>query len=109
LLSDDLKLVLLRNASRAHLLRYTVQALTGIAPYDGLEEPNADLSFVSAKSVLCHTPEERGAFLRVQADGELLGPTPTEISIVPRGLTLLMPPELAPGADSHSLPMADLF
>jgi YegS/Rv2252/BmrU family lipid kinase len=109
LLGDDLKLVLLRNASRAHMLRYTLQALTGIAPYDGLEKSEADLSFVSAKSVLCHTPEARGAYLRVQADGELLGPTPAEISIVPRGLTLLMPSELAPGADAHSLPMADLL
>jgi hypothetical protein len=27
----------------------------------------------------------------VQADGELLGPLPTEISIVPRALTLLIP------------------
>ena len=29
----------------------------------------------------------------MQADGELLGPTPTEISIVPEALTLLIPPE----------------
>ena len=31
--------------------------------------------------------------LRVQADGEMLGPTPTEISIIPKALTLLIPPE----------------
>ncbi len=34
LLSPDLRLVLLRNSSRAHMLRYALQALTGIAPYD---------------------------------------------------------------------------
>ena len=93
LLSTDLRLVLLRNASRAHMLRYTLQALTGIAPYDGLDTPDADLSFVSAKSVVCHTPEARASQLRVQADGEMLGPTPTEISIIPKALTLLIPPE----------------
>ena len=31
--------------------------------------------------------------LRVQADGELLGPTPTEISIIPKALTLLVAPD----------------
>jgi diacylglycerol kinase family enzyme len=95
LLSDDLRLVLLRNSSRAHMLRYSLQALTGIAPYDGLEAPDADLSFVYAKSVVCHAPNARAAQLRVQADGELLGPTPTTISIIPNGLTLLMSPEAA--------------
>ena len=80
LLSPDLRLVLLRNASRAHILRYALQALTGIAPYDGLETPDADFSFVSAKSVRCFVPEVRASELRVQADGELLGPAPVEIS-----------------------------
>jgi YegS/Rv2252/BmrU family lipid kinase len=93
LLSPDLRLVLLRNSSRAHMLRYTLQALTGIAPYDDLNTPDADLSFVSAKAVTCHAPGVHASELRVQADGEMLGPTPTEISIVPRALTLLIPPE----------------
>src|SRR6202158_1807384 len=74
LLSPELRLVLLRNASRAHIVRYTLQALTGMAPYHGLETPDADFSFVSAKSVKCHAPGVRAAELRVQADGELLGP-----------------------------------
>lgn len=109
LLSGDLKLVLLRNASRSHLLRYTMQALTGLAPYDSLDEPNADLSFISARSVSCHAPEDRAAHLRVQADGELLGPMPTEISIVPNGLRLLMPAELAAQESGTSQPMAGLL
>jgi YegS/Rv2252/BmrU family lipid kinase len=93
LLSPDLRLVLLRNSSRAHMLRYTLQALTGIAPYDDLDTPDADLSFVSAKAVVCHAPPVHASELRVQADGEMLGPTPTEISIVPKALTLLIPAE----------------
>jgi diacylglycerol kinase (ATP) len=93
LLSLELRLVLLRNASRAHMLRYTLQALTGIAPYDGLDNPDADLSFISARAVTCYAPEVRASQLRVQADGEMMGPTPTEISIIPKALTLLMPPQ----------------
>lgn len=107
--SDNLRLVLLRNSSRAHMLRYTLQALTGIAPYDGLEKSEADLSFVSAKRVVCHTPGARAAQLRVQADGELLGPTPTTISIVPNGLTLLMSPEAELGQESRETQSAELL
>jgi YegS/Rv2252/BmrU family lipid kinase len=95
LLSPDLRLVLLRNSSRVHLLRYTVQALTGIAPYDSLDCKDADLAFVTARSVTCYPPEERASSLRVQADGELLGPTPATISMIPSALTLLTPFEAA--------------
>lgn len=109
LLSPALRLVLLRNPSRAHLLRYAVQAMTGLAPYESLEAPKADLSFVTATRVVCHLPQERGQQLRVQADGELLGPAPAEIEMVPRALTLLMPPELTAEAASRNLPMADLL
>ena len=91
LLSPDLRLVLLRTSSRAHMLRYSLQALTGIAPYDGLDKEEADLSFVSAASVRCSAPGACASQLRVQADGELMGPTPTEISIIPKALTLLIP------------------
>jgi YegS/Rv2252/BmrU family lipid kinase len=107
LLSTDLRLVLLRNSSRAHMLRYTLQALTGFAPYDGLDTPEADLSFVSARSVVCHTPHARAAQLRVQADGEMLGPTPTEISIIPNGLTLLIPHEAGWSRESLAAQSAD--
>lgn len=93
LLSTDLRLVLLRNSSRAHMLRYSLQALAGIAPYDELDKPDADLSFVYAKSVRCSAPDANAAELRVQADGELLGPPPTDISIIPSALTLLIPRE----------------
>lgn len=93
LLSPELRLVLLRNASRAHILRYAAQALTGIARYDGLEMPDADFSFVYAKSVRCFVPEVRATDLRVQADGELLGPAPVDLAIVPQALRMLIPAE----------------
>ena len=93
LLSPELRLVLLRNASRTHMLRYALQALAGVASYDGLERADADLSVVWATAVTCHSPGERGGELRVQADGELLGSTPARISIVPGALTLLIAPD----------------
>jgi YegS/Rv2252/BmrU family lipid kinase len=93
LLSPELRLVLLRNASRAHIARYAMQALTGIASYDELETAGADFSFVFAKSVRCFVPEVRAAELRVQADGELLGPAPVDLSIVPDALRMLIPAE----------------
>jgi YegS/Rv2252/BmrU family lipid kinase len=107
LLSPDLRLVLLRNASRAHMLRYTLQALTGMAPYDDLNTPDADLSFVSAKAVTCHAPSACAAQLRVQADGEILGPAPTHISIIPKALTLLIPLEAEWSQVSSVLQSAD--
>jgi diacylglycerol kinase family enzyme len=75
------------------MLRYALQALTGIAPYDGLEKADADLPVVWAKAVTCSAPVGLAGELRVQADGELLGTTPTRISIVPEALTLLIAPE----------------
>jgi YegS/Rv2252/BmrU family lipid kinase len=93
LLCSELRLVLLRNPSRAHLLRYAMQALTGLAPFDTLENPDGDFAFVSAQKVVCDPPPVRSSQLRVQADGELLGPSPATISIVPDALRLLTPPE----------------
>jgi diacylglycerol kinase family enzyme len=91
------------------LLRYTMQALTGFAPYDELDTPDADFSFVSAQSVTCHAPDVRAYQLRVQADGEVLGPTPTQISIVPKALTLLIPSENGWRPPSSALRSADLL
>ncbi len=93
LLSPDLRLMLLRNPSRANMLRYSLQALTGLAPYHGLDKPDADFFFVSARAVTCTAPSVGASRLRVQADGEMLGPAPTEISIVPKALTLLIAPD----------------
>jgi len=109
LLSPDLRLVLLRNASRVHMLRYSLQALVGIAPYDGLDKPDADLSFVSARAVSCFAPREGSAQLRVQADGEMLGSMPAHISIIPKALTLLIPQETAGLATLSAVRSADLL
>lgn len=101
LLSPELRLCLLRDASRARIVGYTLRAMAGKAPFHGLDSPNACFSFVSARSVVCHSPQERAAELRVQADGELLGQTPAAISIVPQALNLLLPG--APGSSADPL------
>ncbi len=111
LLSPDLRLMLLHNAKRAHLLRYALQALTGLAPYQDLDPDSHDrgISFISAKSVICHAPEISGAHtdaLRVQADGEILGPVPTGISIIPHALNLLLPPTAEWNRELPDLPIA---
>jgi diacylglycerol kinase family enzyme len=79
-----------------------LQALTGLAPFDGLDKADADLSFVSARAVTCTAPSVGVRQLRVQADGELLGPAPTEISIIPKALTLLIAPEAQAAAAAQS-------
>jgi diacylglycerol kinase family enzyme len=58
-----------------------------------MDKPGADLSFLSAQAVSCFVPDVRSSQLRVQADGEMLGAMPAQISIIPKALTLLIPPE----------------
>lgn len=91
LLEPDLRLILLRTPRRAAILRYAAQALTGVAPLGGLERTR-DFSFVSARTVRCLAPIGHTHAMRVQADGELLGTSPAEISIVPQALSLLVSP-----------------
>lgn len=98
--SGELRLCLVRNASRAQMMGYLLQALAGMASYQTLEPKCAGavacdgpsgFCFVSARSLICHSPATGAGELRAQADGELLGQTPAKISIVPRALRLLAP------------------
>jgi len=97
---DELRLCLVRDASRAQIMGYLLQALAGMARYQALEPKGAaavagdqprGFCFVSARSLVCHSPAAGAAELRAQADGELLGQTPAKISIVPRAVRLLAP------------------
>ena len=86
---DDMRLVFCRTASRlAYLayvtrgllrLRWTIPALTWLYSTKvscGYQQPSAP-------------PEQRKIY--VEADGELLGTLPAEITVVPNALTLLAP------------------
>jgi YegS/Rv2252/BmrU family lipid kinase len=87
---DDLRLVLFRTHSRVAYLRYILRGLFGT----NWEVSGIDL--VHSTGVACHdltsTTDSPGhARIFVEADGELLGTLPAEVSVVPDALTLLVP------------------
>jgi diacylglycerol kinase family enzyme len=87
---DDLRLVLFHTHSRVAYLRYILRGLFGT----NWEVSGIDL--VHSTGVACHdltsTTDSPGhARIFVEADGELLGTLPVEISVVPDALTLLVP------------------
>ena len=89
--NDSLRLVLCHSARRA---AYLVYVLRGVL---GQRWSVAGVELADSRKVACHiTPFMPGADaaqerVYVEADGELLGTLPAEISIVPNALTLLSP------------------
>ncbi len=90
---DDLRLILCHTASRFAYLAYVTRALLRLKPtVSGIE-----LAHVA--KVRCRYPDpsssnagaETQPTVYVEADGELLGTLPAEISVVPDALTLLAP------------------
>lgn len=84
---DDLRLVLFRTRSRLAYLRYIIRGLVGA------EWQVRGIDLVHGAKVECRTAGNSGLASRVfvEADGELLGTLPGEITIVPDSLTLLVP------------------
>ena len=87
---DDLRLVLFRTRSRIAYLRYVLRGLFGT----NWEVPGIEL--VHSTGAACHdltstADSPRHSRIFVEADGELLGTLPAEISVVPDALTLLVP------------------
>ena len=87
---DDMRLVFCRTASRLAYLAYVTRGLLRLS----WSVPGIDLAH--STSVSCEyapsaatSPEQRKIY--VEADGELLGTLPVEITVVPNALTLLMP------------------
>ena len=87
---DDMRLVFCRTASRAAYLAYVTRGLLHL-PWT---IPGIDLAHSTRVSCQYRspstTPEPRKIY--VEADGELLGTLPAEITVVPAALTLLAPP-----------------
>ena len=87
---DQLRLVLLRTRSRVAYLRYVLRGLLGARwQVDGID-------LLDGVKLRCRSLTEAGDTISaqrifVEADGELLGTLPAEISIVPDALTLLAP------------------
>jgi len=86
---DDLRLVLFHTRSRVAYLRYVLRGLFGT----NWEVPGIEL--VHSTGALCREVGSSGSESRprifVEADGELLGTLPAEISLVRDAVTLLMP------------------
>lgn len=84
--SDDLQLVLFRNANRISYCLYLLRALLE----QRWKTPGVDL--VCAREAICRPiPGEPSRNIYAEADGELLGSLPVRFSTVPKALTLLMP------------------
>jgi len=74
------------------MIRYVISAIFRGAGPDS-KSRSARVEFVRALCVRFRVIDTSPtARLRAQADGELLNGMPGEMSIVPRALTLLMPP-----------------
>jgi diacylglycerol kinase family enzyme len=94
---DDMRLVFCRTASRAAYLAYVTRGLLRL-PWS---IPGINLSHSTRVSCQylssSHATQEQEQIqqqrkIYVEADGELLGTLPAEISVVPDALTLLAPP-----------------
>jgi YegS/Rv2252/BmrU family lipid kinase len=82
----DLRLVLFRTTSRLRYLLYIQRGLLG----GRWRVPGIEL--VHSERIRCTSlPNAEGQRIFVEADGELLGTLPAEISVVSDGLTLLVP------------------
>jgi len=86
---EDMRLILCRTSSRLAYLTYVTRSLLGQA----WNVPGIDLAY-STKAYCDYSPDRdaRQGNIYVEADGELIGSLPAEISIVPDALTLLAPP-----------------
>ena len=89
---DYLQLITLKPSSRLAMFRYVLSAIFRGAGPDS-KSRSAKVEFVRALCVRFRVIDTGpSARLRAQADGEVLAGMPVEMSIVPRALTLLMPP-----------------
>jgi diacylglycerol kinase (ATP) len=86
---NDLRLILCHTNSRLTYLAYVTRSLLGAS----WKFRNVELAF--AESVTCNYGERSGfekqSNIYVEADGELIGTLPAEITVVPDALTLLAP------------------
>ena len=83
LLRHDFRAVLFRTSSRWRYLLYVLRGVFGV----GYEVAEIELS--DATKLRCDAPAD--GLVCIQADGDLLGLLPAEISVVPDALTLLVP------------------
>jgi diacylglycerol kinase (ATP) len=96
---DDIRLVLCRSASRLTYLAYVTRGLLRarwtIPGVDLVHSTRVSCQYLTSSGMPSATssaaPQEQGK-IYIEADGELLGTLPAEITAVPNALTLLAPP-----------------
>ncbi len=83
---DDLRLVLFETSSRLAYLRYVLRGLFGANwNVSGIE-------LIHSTTAICRAASPDGnSRIFVEADGELLGTLPAQISVVPNAVTLVAP------------------
>jgi diacylglycerol kinase (ATP) len=87
---DDMRLVFCRTASRLAYLAYVTRGLLRRRwTIPGIELAYSTSVSCSYLSPASPSPEQRKIY--VEADGELLGTLPAEITVIPNALTLLAP------------------
>lgn len=86
---DDLRLVVCCSSSRMSYLLYVVRGLLG----QSWNVPGVELVHAASANCACALEADApaGSKVYVEADGELLGTLPAEITIVPDALTILVP------------------
>jgi diacylglycerol kinase (ATP) len=84
---DDLRLVLFHTRSRAAYLRYVVRGLVGAR----WKVPGIELLHGHALSSQPIATGSQKSRIFVEADGELLGTLPAQITVIPKALNLLTP------------------
>jgi diacylglycerol kinase (ATP) len=85
---DDLRLVVCHTASRMSYLLYVVRCLLR----QNWQVPGVELVHADSANCTCSVePNAGGSKVYVEADGELIGTLPAEITIVPDALTILSP------------------
>lgn len=92
---DDMRLVFCRTARRLAYLAYVTRSLLHL-PWS---VPGIDLAHSTSVTCQYRAPSASAGEQRriyIEADGELLGTLPAEITVVPNALTLLMPQSLIP-------------
>ncbi len=90
---DDMRLVVCRTASRLNYLAYVARCVLrrhwSVPGIDLAYSKNVSCAYLPATSGKGSDPTRK---IYVEADGELLGTLPVEITVVPDALTLLAPP-----------------
>jgi YegS/Rv2252/BmrU family lipid kinase len=85
---DDMRLVFCRTASRLAYLAYVTRGLLRLH----WTIPGIDLAHSTRVACRYQPTSQEQRNIYVEADGELLGTLPVEITVVPNALTLLAPP-----------------